>query len=264
MAYSLHPRIMIRIVLILSFLFILLKSGRAEIYKCIESAKKFEKIYKLPENLLVSMALTESGRMIKSGKFIAWPWTINVRGKGKFFDTKKNAINYVKKYTKNGKKNIDIGCMQVNHMYHPKAFTNLERAFDPETNVEWSANLIKNLYQKYGSYKEAVGYYHSYRPVRKNQYSSKVFKTWRKLNKNNSYANIQIKFNNELKADFSNHDKEFNVTKEDNQHTEKIVRVIKEESITKNISNNKTKKVNSDYIIARMEKVKFFREYFLK
>ena len=81
---------------------------------------------------------------------------------------------------------------------------------------------------------------------------------------NNSYAHIQIKLNNELKADFSNHDKEINVTKEDNQHTEKIVKVIKAESITKNISNNKTKKVNSDYIIARMEKVKFFREYFLK
>ena len=37
--------------------------------------------------------------------------------------------------------------MQVNHMYHPNAFINLEKAFDPETNVEWSANLIKNLYQ---------------------------------------------------------------------------------------------------------------------
>ena len=33
--------------------FLLLKKGNTEIYRCIESAKKFEKIYRLPENLLV-------------------------------------------------------------------------------------------------------------------------------------------------------------------------------------------------------------------
>ena len=103
--------------------------------------------------------------MIKSGQFIAWPWTINVRGKGKFFDTKK-CHKLCKKIYKNGKK-YRYWMHASDHMYHPKAFSDLERAFDPETNVEWSANLIKNLYQKYGSYKEAVGYYHSYRPVRK-------------------------------------------------------------------------------------------------
>ena len=85
-----------------------------------------------------------------------------------------------------------MGCMQVNYMYHPKAFTNLSLAFDPETNVKWSANLIKNLYDKYGSYKDAVGYYHSYRTIKKNKYSSKVFNTWRELNKNNIYAHIDI------------------------------------------------------------------------
>ena len=36
--------------------------GNADIYTCIRSAKKYEKIYQLPENLLVSVALTESGK----------------------------------------------------------------------------------------------------------------------------------------------------------------------------------------------------------
>ena len=83
-----------------------------------------------------------------------------------------------------------MGCMQVNYMYHPKAFNNLSLAFDPETNVKWSANLIKNLFEKYGSYREAVGYYHSYRTSKKNKYSSKVFRTWEDLNKNNIYAHL--------------------------------------------------------------------------
>ena len=61
--------------------FLLLKKGNTEIYRCIESAKKFEKIYRLPKNLLVSIALTESGKSLKNGEFVAWPWTINMKGK---------------------------------------------------------------------------------------------------------------------------------------------------------------------------------------
>ena len=155
---------MIRYTILFLAMFFIFIVSNAQMYKCIESAKKFEKIYRLPENLLVSIALTESGKKVQNGEFVAWPWTINMRGKGKFFSSKEKALKYVEAYISKGRKNIDMGCMQVNYMYHPNAFINLDKAFDPETNVEWSANLIKNLYQKYGSYKEAVGYYHSYKP----------------------------------------------------------------------------------------------------
>ena len=74
------------------FLFLFLNQGFAGIYKCIESAKKYEKVYQLPENLLVSVALTESGKKLKGGEFVAWPWTINMKGKGKFFIPDVNLI----------------------------------------------------------------------------------------------------------------------------------------------------------------------------
>ena len=69
-------------------IFASINKGNADIYTCIESAKKYEKIYQLPENLLVSVALTESGKKLKSGEFVAWPWTVNIKGKGKFFKSK--------------------------------------------------------------------------------------------------------------------------------------------------------------------------------
>ena len=147
-------------------------------------------------------------------------------------------------------------------MYHPNAFINLEKAFDPETNVEWSANLIKNLYQKYGSYKEAVGYYHSYRTIKKNQYASKVFNTWRKLNKNDVFANIEVNYDNALKSNISlKSNKTLNKV---NQKNENTVIVSNKKNLLKNTGTGRKEKVNSAYIIARMEKVKFFRNYFLK
>ena len=114
---------------IFSLFFLLTTTLLANKYDCIIAAKKYEEIYRIPNNLLLSMSLTESGRKIKNGEFVSWPWTINRKGKGKFFDSKITAVNFVKKYIKKGKKNIDIGCMQVNHMYHPSAFNNFHEAF---------------------------------------------------------------------------------------------------------------------------------------
>ncbi len=241
--------------------FIIINLYSKESYRCIASAKKFEKKYNLPDNLLVSIALTESGKKLKTGEFVAWPWTINARGKGKFFKSKGEALEHVINYLKKGRKNIDIGCMQVNHMYHPNAFRNLEKAFDPEVNVEWSANLIRNLYIKYGSYREAVGYYHSYRTTKKNQYASKVFKTWRQLNKNDVYANIIVKPKEKLEPVKVTQNK-VNPKKMSYNNERRVVEAKKKNLARK--SPLKEKKVNSEYIIARMEKVKFFRNYFLK
>ena len=246
---------------ILLTIFLSINQGNADIYECIQSAKKYEKIYQLPENLLVSVALTESGKRLKGGDFVAWPWTINIKGKGKFFESKDLVLKYVENYLKKGKKNIDMGCMQVNYMYHPKAFSNLSLAFDPETNVKWSANLIKNLYEKYGSYREAVGYYHSYRTSKKNKYSSKVFRTWKDLNKNNIYAHLNA--DPEKIVQLVSTEENLKIKKVKLSEEQPIHKLKKDSKILEDAIIHK-KKVNSTYILARMEKVRFFRNYFLK
>ena len=243
-------------------IFVSINIGNADIYTCIESAKKYEKIFQLPENLLVSVALTESGKKLKSGEFVAWPWTVNIKGQGKFFNSKDSVLKYVKSHIKKGKKNIDMGCMQVNYMYHPKAFTNLSLAFDPEANVKWSANLIKNLYDKYGSYKDAVGYYHSYRTLKKNKYSSKVFNTWRELNKNNIYAHINA--NKKLTTASLQKRVDIQKIKTVNFSEKHTVPTLNQKIKPKELNITETTKVNSSFILARMEKVRFFRNYFLK
>ena len=170
-----------------SLFYLLSEALLANKYDCIIAAKKYEEIYGIPKNILLSMSLTESGRRIKNGEFISWPWTINKKGKGKFFDNKVTAINFVKEYTKKGKKNIDLGCMQVNFMYHPNAFKNFYEAFDPDKNVKWAAAMLKSLYTKFGTWEAAVGYYHSYRRSKRKKYSQKVFNTLASLKGHKSF-----------------------------------------------------------------------------
>ena len=232
-------------------------------YSCILAADKYEKIYNLPQYLLLSVSLTESGKRIESGEFVSWPWTINVKGKGKFFKTKNEAVSYVSNYTKKGRKNIDIGCMQINYMYHPQAFKNFQDAFDPYLNVEWSAKMLKTLYEKFGSWKEAVGYYHSYRNTRRKKYSAKVFNTLLTVKTDKNYTDIvqaAYKIEKENKKDIISNDNYSPLVKPVTSQNE-----IPEYNLTKK-SKNKPKKVepNSAYILARMEKVNFFRDYFYK
>ena len=57
---------------------------------------------------------------------IAWPWTVNANGAGKFFDTKAEAVAEVEFLMTEGVRNIDVGCMQINLKAHANAFATIE------------------------------------------------------------------------------------------------------------------------------------------
>ena len=241
-----------RIIIFIFFFYSIYPLAFAGKYDCIIASKKYELIYNLPKNLLISISLVESGKKIKDGDFISWPWTINMGGKGKFFDNKDKALNYTKNFINKGKKNIDIGCMQINYMYHPKAFKSFDDAFDPDKNVEWAAKMLNSLYKKFGSWKEAVGYYHSYRNSRRKKYSAKVFKTWLSIKNKDNFEFIRI-------AEHETVDRKNNIIK---KNIEPLLIAKNDDLNKKNIIKKETAPTHSDYILTRMEKVEFFREYF--
>jgi hypothetical protein len=115
----------------------------------------------IPKDILTAVALTETGTMQK-GRLAPYPWAINVEGKGFLFSTKQKAIDAVTNYLKQGKKSIDIGCMQLNWYWHGDKFGHsLEKAFNPHTNITVGAKYIKEHYRTYKNWNKAVGRYHS-------------------------------------------------------------------------------------------------------
>ena len=99
-------------------------------------------------------------------------------GKGRFYPDKATAIAAVRKLQAGGLKNIDVGCMQVNLKYHPKAFSNLEAAFDPATNARYAAGLFARLRTANKSIMRAVAHYHSTTRARNRPYTKKVMRLW--------------------------------------------------------------------------------------
>ena len=129
---------------------------------CAEAIHAAETANRLPRFLLHAVSLTESGRWNKRAQAaIAWPWTINAGGKGKFFPTKAKALAEVRRLQAEGVRNIDVGCMQINLQYHGDMFAKVEEAIDPINNVAYAATLLKSLRQKTGSWAHAVGRYHN-------------------------------------------------------------------------------------------------------
>jgi len=155
---------------------------------CMDATQKFEKEYQIKEHLLTTISKVETGRWNEQRQqSMAWPWTINAQGKGRFFATKAEAVREVKRLQAKGVKSIDVGCMQINLAYHPNAFASIEDALDPQKNVEYGAKFLKKLYKnKKGDWIKAAMAYHSSVPFKAKRYKNKlasVYETIRQTQK---------------------------------------------------------------------------------
>lgn len=169
----------------------------AESLKCINHIKYFEKRMKFPENTLLALGIQESGRILKKYKRpIAWPWAVNLEGKGHYFESKKEAVDFVKQNIREGKRNIDVGCMQVNLKHHPRAFRSIEKAFSPKYNIGYAADFLSKKYKQTKSWSKAIAHYHSSNEEKGRNYKNKVFTIANNINK---YADPYVRFHQERK-----------------------------------------------------------------
>ncbi len=134
----------------------------------------------VPDRLMQAIGAVESGRREASGIVSAWPWTINAEGVGSFYDSKAEAMAAVTVLRARGVRSIDVGCMQVNLMYHASAFSSLEEAFDPGVNARYAGRFLQSLQAKTGSWPGAAAGYHSLTPEVGADYGRKVLALWAK------------------------------------------------------------------------------------
>ncbi|MEH6404541.1 MAG: hypothetical protein V7750_14275 [Sneathiella sp.] len=154
-------------------------NGAEFLATCRSATANTEKKLRLPKRLLNAISLTETGRWHKKNReTIAWPWTVYSEGRGRYLPSKAAAIKEVKMLKAKGVKNIDVGCMQVNLHWHPKAFSSLENAFDPKINAAYAGALLLKLRNESRSWNVAIAHYHSRTKKYNIPYRKKVHKLW--------------------------------------------------------------------------------------
>jgi hypothetical protein len=149
---------------------------------CSTAGHQAEQSGALPQNLLVSIGMVESGRPDPlTGQVAPWPWTVNADGQGEYFPTKEAAEAFVRFAEASGARDVDVGCFQISLQNHPDAFATLDDAFDPAENAAYAARFLNELKSKTGSWNTAIADYHSALPDLGLPYQRLVLAAWKRI-----------------------------------------------------------------------------------
>jgi Transglycosylase SLT domain len=123
---------------------------------CEEHLSEIAESEDVPLGVLYAVGLTETGR---KGKL--HPYALNIEGASFVFDTKRQTMQKFNEARAQGKRLIDLGCMQVNHHYHGRNFASPEEMLDPRKNITYAARYLQQLHTRERSWTMAVALYHA-------------------------------------------------------------------------------------------------------
>ena len=148
----------------------------AQSLQCSGALRSAEGRHGTPPGLLAAIAKAESGRPVPPLKGLQpWPWAVNADGAAFYFDSKSAAVTWTRLALARGVQQVDVGCMQVNLQSHPRAFRDIDDAFDPAANTDYAARFLRQLHEEAGGdWTAAVGYYHSRTPLLAADYRERV------------------------------------------------------------------------------------------
>lgn len=133
------------------------------------------RIKRIPAKVLYAVALQES-KMRFGNIALPYPWTLNIQGAPKRFDTYRAAFVVLVDCLRMGVLLVDIGLFQICWFYHRSRLRSPARALDPYFNMEVAAQLLQDHFKKSGSWFRAVANYHNADPVIGYPYADSVFR----------------------------------------------------------------------------------------
>ncbi|MEX3007038.1 transglycosylase SLT domain-containing protein [Hoeflea sp. TYP-13] len=131
-------------------------ASRSTANRCEREIVSAARRHNVPVGILYSVGLAETGR-----KGSLHPYALNIEGKAVFARNMGEALKVFHRARKQGRKLIDLGCMQINHYYHRDEFERLSAMFDPAKNVDYAARFLASLRKRHSSWTMAVARYHA-------------------------------------------------------------------------------------------------------
>ncbi len=126
----------------------------------------------VPLDVMRALTLTETGHH-RDGALRPWPWAINRGGEGHWFETEAEAFAFATNTLRQGARNFDVGCFQLNHRWHANGFSDLRTMFDPLENALYAARFLRRQYDATGDWTRAAGAYHSLTPEHAARYRTR-------------------------------------------------------------------------------------------
>lgn len=148
--------------------------------RCRAAAEAAARRHGVPPALLEAIALVESGRR-GGGGVEPWPWTLNIAGRGFWFESRAEALARVRAELAAGRRSVDLGCFQINFRWHGEHFADPAEMLDPEASADYAARHLARLGRKSGDWMRAAAHYHSRTPHLAARYRARVAAMLRRL-----------------------------------------------------------------------------------
>lgn len=139
---------------------------------CDEAAVMAARRHGIAPEMMLAITRVETGRDI-GGALHPWPWTATSGADGRRLDSAAVAERHVAGVIASGRRNIDIGCFQLNHRWHAGGFTSLTEMLDPVANADYAARFLLRLHDELGDWDSAIAAYHSRTPEFAARYSAR-------------------------------------------------------------------------------------------
>src|SRR5690554_5841553 len=129
----------------------------------------------IPVTLLYGVCLQESG-LTRNNEYHPWPWVLNIAGEGQYLNSYQDALDMLNQTLADpdARCRVDIGLCQIHWCSHAHRLDQPEDLLNPYVNLRYAARLLREEFDRHGSWGEAVGRYHSYQPKRAEQYTQRV------------------------------------------------------------------------------------------
>ena len=126
---------------------------------CLDAAREAEREHRLPEGLLVGIALNESGLHAHA---------LNIGGRAYYPDNREEALRLIR--SAGGR--AMAGCVQVNVAVHARG--GQDWPLDPYKATDWAANYLRQHYETYGDWSMALVRWHGGSPGQTTQLVCRV------------------------------------------------------------------------------------------
>lgn len=147
-----HPRparpVLLAVALILVAASFGARQARAE-EGCLANAAEAERDLGIPNGLLQSLAMVESGQDDN-------PFAISVHGRAIVARDSKAAAKLLRDRKGKYHSNTYVGCMQLSLDAHRTAFASPEQIVDPKQNVYYAAKILTRLHNEEGNWRHAL------------------------------------------------------------------------------------------------------------
>jgi len=114
----------------------------------------------IPSAVLYAVALQESGIALR-GQRTPWPWTLNVAGQARRFQTREAACANLRRALREvPATRIDVGLGQINVGYQAHRFDHPCELLDPYRNLAVAAAILREHHRPGDDWLLAIGRYH--------------------------------------------------------------------------------------------------------